>query len=164
MEYDVDLLINELIDTTAHLRDHQTRRQVIANDVEQVLVRGSRIDEFMRQNQLQNAAETSWIAVRRDLDELARAFNVRWDWASPRTPTAGPAYYNRLSGTYELDRGRSDNVQRIATQSARTLPQGQRQRVEQNLLNRLNPPEVIALDRNGSHNQHRVVDGTAHDV
>ena len=149
VEYDVDQLLNELIDTTVHLRDHQSRRQVIANDVEQVLLRGSRIDEFMRNNQMQKAAENSWLAVRRDLDELAAAFNLSWDWASPRDPVAGPAYYSRLSGTYELDRGRSDNVQRIATQSARSLPQGQRQRVEQDLLYRLNPPDVIALDRNG---------------
>ena len=149
VEYDVDQLINELLDTTAHLRDHQVRRQVIANDVEEVLVRGSRIDEFMRRNQIRTAAENSWITVRRDLDALASAFNLRWDWASPRTPVAGPAYYSRLSGTYELDRGRSDNVQRIASQFARSMPASQRQRFEQDLLNRLTPPEFISLDRNG---------------
>jgi hypothetical protein len=150
IEDDVDQLVNELTDTTMHLQDHWTRRQVINTDVEDVLTRGARIDAFMRRNQLAASAEDSWLIVRRDLDELAHAFNVDWNWASPRmTPTPGPAYYNRLSGTYQLDRARSDNAQRIADQATRGLDPAERERVQRNLINRLEPPAFISLDRNG---------------
>jgi hypothetical protein len=60
-----------------------------------------------------------------------------------------PPYYDKLSGTYELDRSRSDDPARVASQAARGLPPAERTRVEQNLTARLDAPDVIAIDRNG---------------
>src|SRR5580765_2106259 len=57
IEDDADQLVNQLVDTTRHLRDHYTRRQVINADVEEVLARGAGIDAFMRRNQLTPSAE-----------------------------------------------------------------------------------------------------------
>jgi hypothetical protein len=150
IEDDVDQFVNQLLDTAAHLRDHYTRRQVVNADVEEVLSRGARIDAFMKRNQLASSAETSWLAVRADLDELARAFNVPWNWTSPRmVPSQGPGLYLKWSGTYQMDRVRSDNAARIAEQATRGLDPAQRQRVQQNLISRLEPPEYLSLDRNG---------------
>jgi hypothetical protein len=172
IEDDVDQLVNQLLDTTRHLRDHYTRRQVINADVEEVLARGAGIDAFMRRNQLAPSAENSWLVVRRDLDELARAFNITWNWASPRmTPEPGPDFYNRLSGSYQLDRTRSDDPRRIADLATRGLGPGDRQRAQQNLIARLESPDFISLDRNGptmsiaSSNAPRAtfdIDGRAH--
>ena len=133
----------------AHLRDHQSRRQVIANDVEQVLLRGSRIDEFMRHNQMQKAAENSWLTVRRDLDELA----ARLQPPLGLGVAAGPGGRSGVLQPVERNvraRPRPER-QRPAHRHAvrRGVPAGQRQRVEQDLLYRLDPPAVIALDRNG---------------
>jgi hypothetical protein len=61
-------------------------------------------------------------------------------------PPQGP---NRLSGTFELDRTRSDDPERIADQATRSLPPDQRDRVHQNLLNRLNAPQSLAIDLRG---------------
>jgi hypothetical protein len=54
-----------------------------------------------------------------------------------------------LRGTYQLDRTRSDNPQRIADQAVRSLPPGQHDRVYQNLLNRLDAPDSIAIEVQG---------------
>jgi len=54
-----------------------------------------------------------------------------------------------MSGTYELDGTRGDNAERAASAATRNLPPGQRDRAYQNLLNRLQAPSTIALDRQG---------------
>ncbi len=56
---------------------------------------------------------------------------------------------DRLSGTYELDRARSDDAQRVADQATRSLAAGQRDRVYQNLMARLDAPQQIAIDLKG---------------
>jgi hypothetical protein len=150
IENDADQLVNELIEATTHLRDHVTRREAIAADVEDVLIRAARIDQYMTRNQFAASVEQSWVIVRRDLDQVAQAFRVTWDWTSPRpVPSRGPAYYSRLSGTYQLDRARSDDARRIAVRAAQQAVPGQRQRLEADLINRLDPPEFLAIEREG---------------
>jgi outer membrane lipoprotein SlyB len=57
--------------------------------------------------------------------------------------------FNRLSGTYQLDRGRSDDPERAVERATRSLRQGDRDRVYRNLINRLDSPETLAIDLNG---------------
>ena len=52
----------------------------------------------------------------------------------------------RLSGTYQLDRNRSDNAQQVAQRATSGLPAYQRDRVYQSVLNRLDAPEQLSLD------------------
>lgn len=54
-----------------------------------------------------------------------------------------------LTGTFELDRARSDDPERIADQATRALASDVRDRVRQNLLNRLNAPQSLAIDLRG---------------
>ena len=56
---------------------------------------------------------------------------------------------NRLSGTYELDRSRSDDADRVVQQATRSLPAEQRDRAYQNLRARLDAPEQISIDLQG---------------
>ncbi len=56
---------------------------------------------------------------------------------------------NRLSGTYQLDRGRSDDPERIVDRVTRSLPPDQRDRVFRSLINRLDSPDTLAIDLNG---------------
>jgi hypothetical protein len=150
IETDVDVLVRELSDTTIHLRDHYTRRQVVEADVQEVMVRGARIDQFMRRNQFSASVENSWRTVRAELDQVARAFNLTWNWTSPNMdPVQGPPFYNRLEGTFQLDMARSDDPARVAAQAARGLSAADRQRVQQILTARLDAPEYLAIDRNG---------------
>ncbi|MEO8483178.1 MAG: hypothetical protein ABI634_13280 [Acidobacteriota bacterium] len=55
----------------------------------------------------------------------------------------------RLSGTYQLDRGRSDKPQQIANRVTRSLDSGQRDRAYQDLMMRLDSPEMLAIDLSG---------------
>jgi hypothetical protein len=140
----------DFAETTNHLSDHFDRRQVVTNDIEDVLRRGLSIDSFMQRHQLAVQAENDWLTVRRDLDELARAYNVAWNWSDPRytADERRPGLYHRLTGTYQLESGRGDDPRQAVEEATRTLSSNQRQRAYQHLMNRLNAPETIAIDRN----------------
>jgi hypothetical protein len=146
----INQFVADFAETTDHLSDHFDRRQVVTNDIEDVLRSGVSIDSFMQRHQLAVQAENDWLTVRRDLDELARAYNVAWDWSHPRYTTDEPipGLYRRLTGTYQLESGLGDDPHRAAEQAARTLPSDQRQRAYQRLITRLEAPETIAIDRN----------------
>jgi len=133
------------------LSDHFDRRQVVTDDVEEVLRRAVTIDAFMQRHQLAMPAENDWRTVRRDLDAVARVYNVAWNWSDPRD-TANeqrPGSYQRLTGTYQLERSRGDDPGHVVDRATRSLPANQRQGSYQRLMNRLNAPETIAIDRTG---------------
>ena len=149
---DIGFLVSDFSDSVSHLQDHISRRIALTADVEDALGRASGIDRYMRANRQNVTAENSWQTIRRDLDTLASMYDVAWDWNNTGyTPVAPPvAWYHRLTGTYELDRSRSDNAQTVADRATRTLPAGSRDRVNQNLRARLEAPEMISIDRNES--------------
>ena len=152
-EDDVRQFITELTEATNHLNDHIDRRQIVANNVDDVMQHGANIDSFMQRHPLTPRAQSDWLIVRRDLDGLARSYNVAWDWNNPRITAAGSnagGVRDIFSGTYKLDSSRGDDPRQAATQATRSLPPGQRDRAYQSLLNRLQAPDVIALDREGN--------------
>ena len=151
-EDDINQLVEDFAETTDHLNDHFDRRQVVTYDIEDVLRRGVSIDSFMQRHQLADPAENAWLAVRRNLDELASAYNVAWNWNDPRYLSTGPGmgFYQRLTGTYQLDSSRGDDAARAVDEAIRPLPSNQRQAAHQRLMSRLNAPDTIAIDRNGS--------------
>jgi hypothetical protein len=62
----------------------------------------------------------------------------------------GGAYGNlRLTGTYTINRGRSDNVQRAVDQAVSGLDAQQSERVRASLMRRLEAPDRIAIDQRG---------------
>ena len=69
--------------------------------------------------------------------------------AAPQQPEQGPGVYQRLTGTYQLERSRGDDAGQAVEQATRALPANQRQGTYQRLMNRLNAPETIAIDRTG---------------
>jgi hypothetical protein len=149
-EDNINQFVIDFVEATDHLSDHFDRRQVVTHDVEDVLRRGVSIDSFMQRHQLVIQAENDWLTVRGDLDELARAYNVVWNWNEPRYTSVerSDGLYHRLTGTYQLERGRGDDPARAVDQATRPLPAAQRQGVARRLMNRLNAPDTIAIDRN----------------
>jgi len=146
----INRFVDDFAETTSHLSDHFDRRQVVTNDIEDVLRRSVSIDNFMQRHQLAAQAENDWLAVRRDLDELAHAYNVTWNWSNPRytADERRTGLYHRLTGTYRLENSRGDDPSKAAERAARTLPLDQRSVAYQRLMNRLNAPDTIAIDRN----------------
>lgn len=149
-EDNINQFVTEFAETTDHLSDHFDRNQVVTNDVEDVLQRGASIDGFMQRHRLDEQAENDWVRLRRDLDDLARAYHVAWNWSAPQyTPRGtGTGLYHRLTGTYQLESNRGDNPRQAADNAVLTVPADRRQRTYQSLMNRLEAPDVIAIDRN----------------
>lgn len=56
---------------------------------------------------------------------------------------------SRLTGTYRLDTTRGDNARTAADRATVNLPQGQRERVQDNLMGRLEAPDMIAIEQRG---------------
>jgi hypothetical protein len=54
---------------------------------------------------------------------------------------------SRLSGTWRLNSGRSDNPSVAAERATRNLDANDRQRAQENLLRRLDAPETLAIDQ-----------------
>jgi hypothetical protein len=61
-------------------RDQFTRRLAVATDVESILQQASPINSFITQNHLNPRVKNDWTAVRTDLNTLASAYGVSWQW------------------------------------------------------------------------------------
>ena len=61
-------------------RDQFTRRLAVASDVESILQKASPLNNFMNQNTLNPRVKNDWISVRADLNTLANAYGVSWQW------------------------------------------------------------------------------------
>jgi hypothetical protein len=76
---DIDRFVTHFVDATRQLRQHYGRGQVVTIRVDEVLRRGASIDSFMEHHRSPNQVEQDWSTVRRDLETLARAYNVIWN-------------------------------------------------------------------------------------
>jgi hypothetical protein len=81
---------------------------------------------------------------------LAAAQTRQYQERAPYRPSQGyRARGNRLTGTWQLNVSRSDNARAVAERATRGLNFEDRQRVQENLLRRLDSPSTIAIDRRG---------------
>ncbi|HEX8473385.1 MAG TPA: YMGG-like glycine zipper-containing protein [Pyrinomonadaceae bacterium] len=154
----INEFVREFEVATDQLRTRFNSRASVAADVENVLTRAQRIDNFMQRNRLGARAESDWALVRTDLDALARTYSVAWNWNNRTLPGAGGVLGNnnrynndgRLTGTFTLDRSRSDDARTIADRATRTLPVSERQRIYDRLVARLESPDMLAIERRGN--------------
>lgn len=146
---DVAYLIEDLVQASVHLSDHITRRQVTRTDVDDLFSRAHAVDAALTTTPAPRAGQAAWTNIRRDIDRLAQAYAVNWDWKNPQYPgIPGTGVYQRLTGTYELDPARSDDPQRVIDTALRSIPAGSRARARRQLVDGLEPPTMLAIDRN----------------
>jgi hypothetical protein len=79
-EDNVNEFIQQFDDEVKRLRDRFSDHKSVAADVQSVLDRAARIDEFMSRRQLSRKAEEDWFRLKANLDELSRAYAVDWRW------------------------------------------------------------------------------------
>lgn len=79
-EDDINAFVKDYYEQTKRLRDHFDKHHSATGDVEAVLDRAARIDDFMRRNRLSSKAQDEWSTLKSNLDELASAYNVSWRW------------------------------------------------------------------------------------
>ncbi|HVG32721.1 MAG TPA: YMGG-like glycine zipper-containing protein [Pyrinomonadaceae bacterium] len=160
-EDNINQLVRDFQDSVDRMETRFNQRQAVAADVQEVLNRANWINDFMLRTRLSGRAQTDWAALRTDLSELARIYNVTWNWSTTPTTTPTTTYpsgggyqggrygANRLTGTFRLDTTRSDDSRNAAANATRGLPSRNRQRVLDNLTARLESPDQIAIDRRG---------------
>jgi hypothetical protein len=166
-EDNVNQFIRDFETATDTLRSRFDAKTSVASDVENVLRQATYIDDFMNRQTLSTRAENDWTTLRSDLNQLASAYSVAWNWDVRSLPgygsdtTAGGVFdnqrrgggvraANRLTGTFRLDTTQSDNATTVAETAVRNLPFGDRARVREQLMRRLESPDMLAIDRNGN--------------
>lgn len=80
-EDDINAFVKDFYGETKRLHDHFDAHKSSGADVQSVLDRAARIDDFMRRIRLTNKAQNDWSTLRTNLEELARVYNVTWRWA-----------------------------------------------------------------------------------
>jgi hypothetical protein len=127
-------------------RDRFTRRQARAADVRNILQKASLVNDYMNRNGLNQQAQSDWLKVQTDLNALANAYGISWQWKQQDT------YYSssRLTGTFRLNSSRSDNPRDVADRVTRSLSNNERQSVHDRIMARLESPEMLAIERRGS--------------
>ena len=158
-EDNINQFLRDFEQSVSNLSDRFRSRQAVAADVQDVLTRAADVNGFMQRNRLSTRAQTDWTALRQDLNELARVYNVSWNWNNTTTyPPAGGGGQgggyggnraNRLTGTFRLDPSRSDDARNVAERAVRNLPYNDRQRALDRLTARLESPDQIAIERRG---------------
>ena len=147
---DVVFLVEDLQTATTHLEDHLSRQLVVRADVDDLLRRAAAVDEaFARQAPNANVRQ-AWTNTRRDIDSLASAYSLTFDWQNPQysnDPVTG--VYRELDGTYAIVPAQSDSAPSVINNAVRYLPANDRERASRQLANRLDPPDRIAIDRTG---------------
>jgi len=143
--------LSELESATAQVRARINSRQTNSSDVRNVLERAAFINSYVTDHQLGYQTKNNWDLLRQDLDSLASAYNIAWNWSTQPVPGSGG--YNtdaQLTGTYRINTAQGDDARRVADDATRSLPTTDRQRVYDSLLRRLDPPQTLAIDRQGS--------------
>jgi cytochrome c556 len=79
-EDDINAFVKNFERATDRLKDHFGKHNAATDDAEEVMRRAASIDAFMRTHELSSRAQEDWQALRRNLDELAAAYNVSWRW------------------------------------------------------------------------------------
>jgi outer membrane lipoprotein SlyB len=171
-EDNINQFVRDFAGATDQLRSRFTARTSVAADVENVLRQATFIDDFVQRQPLAFRVKNDWTTLKGDLNQLATAYNVAWNWdvrsmpGRDRDMNAGGGVFNndrnnerggwrggatgRLTGTFRFDQSQSDNADTVADNATRNLPAVERQRVREQLMRRLESPEMLAIERNGN--------------
>jgi len=139
------------LETAANDLNRVNTRRFTESDARKVLEPAAALNSLMTNYDFDATAERDWTMLKQDLDQLASASNIAWNWNTGPIP-GGPIYSadGELTGTYRLDTSRTADVRQAADSATRNLPSSQRQRVYDSLIRRLDPPESLAIERRGS--------------
>jgi hypothetical protein len=91
-------------------RDKFRRRQDGEADVQNILQKAALVNGFMTRNRLNAPAQNDWATVRNNLNTLANAYGVSWQWNRQTFPPVSSSQLSRLSDS-ELNQ----LIQRIET-------------------------------------------------
>jgi predicted glycoside hydrolase/deacetylase ChbG (UPF0249 family) len=86
-EENINDYVKAFEEETKRLDDHFDHHKSTVADVDSVLQRAARINTFMTLHPLDARVEGDWATLRADLELLANAYNISWQWGGEfRTP------------------------------------------------------------------------------
>jgi hypothetical protein len=143
---EMDDSIRALRDAIFDFQENYDRKRENRDDVQRIVQAAQMINDGVDRAQLNRRVEDDWKAARAQIDRLSSNYGVvnKWDGASspqylPPVSTSG-TFNVGLSGTYDLDRGRSENIDDVVSDT--NLGNDQ----QQDLKSKLEAPEQIAID------------------
>lgn len=153
---DISDKVRILRDSVGQFQDKFDRKRENGDDIRAIVDTARPINEFLRTNPQGRGVENDWQGVEKQLDRLAVNYGVTNNWnnsgnSQPVTdypPSTQPVQKNNfsvgLSGTYDLDRARSESIDDIV--AGTNVANDQRQ----DLKDKLDAPGQIALDIRGN--------------
>lgn len=141
-------------DSVQEFQDNFDRRRENRDDVNKIVDAARRVNDFLRSNPQNRRVDDDWSAVRRQVERLAANYGVTPDWNSDFDPQPVADRYPLpvrtntlsvgLSGTYDLDIARSENIEDIVADTR--LGTEQREDLHEKLV----APGQIAIDIRGN--------------
>ena len=155
---DIRTHLSEFESALVQLRNRVYSRQSTQSDASQVLDHASYLNRYLTDRQFSYQTENNWNALRQDLDRLASAYNIAWNWSNVpggnypggNNPGDNSGTRRDLNGTFRLNTSRGDDARAAVDAATRNLSLAERQRVYDSLLRRLDPPQMLAIDRRGT--------------
>jgi hypothetical protein len=139
------------------LRDFRQRYsegRAEAGDIAEVMNHARSLDQFFAGGFVDARSRQDWSMLYSELNQLARQYDH-----TAAVPDRGTRRYGargrsdqdsrRLTGTYRLDRTRSEDSVRVAERVTRNLSPEQQERIRNLITRRLDAPEMLAIDRDG---------------
>lgn len=110
-ENDINAYVKDFEEQTKRLDDNFDHHKSTVADVDAVLSRAARIDQFMNRYPLTSRAHSDWSVLRSDLDRLAATYSVSWRWGGELGPVVSNLPY-RIT-----DKEVEEVIHRIESQS-----------------------------------------------
>jgi hypothetical protein len=154
-EKQINDYFKELKRDVRKFEDNLYDRKDSAEDVKKVLNSGKNVNDYVSRLRLNAMTQNDWKSVRTLLDKLALNYNVTWSWKdgvwqSPNQNSNADFDNSGLTGTYQLDASRSENVKEIANQAINNSTASNRDEALQDLEYKLESPEQLTIDFNGN--------------
>jgi hypothetical protein len=117
---DIRSHLSQFETSLVQLRNRVNSRQSSSSDVREVLEHAAFLNSYVGDRQLSSQTENNWSNLRTDLDRLANAFNVAWNWQNiPSDDNSGRR--TDLTGTFRLNSSRGDDARQAVDNATRNL-------------------------------------------
>lgn len=145
--------VRELRDAVRKFEDNLYRRRENRDDVNQIVSAARGVGDFLSRYPSNRRIDDHWTGVKQQVDRLGANYGVVANWNAEEEPQNVRDYNSNptgktlsvgLSGTYELDRDRSESVDDIVADTRLGSSQ------QQDLRDKLEAPQQIAIDIRGS--------------
>lgn len=147
---DVSRSLRNLLEKVTAFENNFAAKRENRDDVNDIVTAAKDVDAAIATLNLNRRLQTDWADVKKSIDSLAANYGVSPDWSGRvssvpmSSPPARSAYNSGLTGTYELDSVRSENISDIVSGSGASGAN------QQDLESKLEAPAQIALDIRGN--------------